>query len=54
VRSADSLAREIAALDAEFERNPATDREMQEAYAARRAALKEALTRALAAEAGRR
>lgn len=53
-RSADSLAREIAALDAEFERTPATDREMQEAYAARRAALKEALTRALAAERGRR
>jgi hypothetical protein len=53
-RSADSLAREIAALDAEFERAPPTDREMRDAVAARRAALKHALTRALAAEQGRR
>lgn len=49
-RSADALAREIAALDTEFERNPPADREMREAYAARRAFLKEALARALAAE----
>lgn len=53
LRSADALAREIAALDAEFEREPPADREMRDAYAARRAALKEALARALAAE-GRR
>ena len=48
-RSADALAREIAALDAEFERVPPADREMREAYQARRAALKDALNRALAA-----
>ena len=53
-RSADALAREIAALDLEFERKPPTDREMREAFAARRAALKDALARALAAEQGRR
>jgi len=53
-RSADVLAREIAALDRELERKPATDREMREAFAARRAALKDALARALAAEQGRR
>jgi hypothetical protein len=49
-RSADALAREIAALDEEFERSPPTDREMREAVASRRAGLKDALNRALAAE----
>ncbi|HSJ63070.1 MAG TPA: hypothetical protein VK922_04090 [Gemmatimonadaceae bacterium] len=53
-RSADALAREIAALDAEFERKPPQDREMREAYTARRAALKDALARALAAEGTRK
>ena len=53
-RSADALAREIAALDREMERKPPTDREMRQAFAARRAALKDALARALAAEQGRR
>lgn len=53
-KSADALAREIAALDEEMERKPPTDREMREAFAARRAALKDALARALAAEQGRR
>ncbi len=47
-RSADVLAREIAALDREFERTPADDREMREKFIARRAALKSALARALA------
>jgi hypothetical protein len=47
-RSADALAREIAALDREFERTPAEDREMREKFIARRAALKNALARALA------
>jgi hypothetical protein len=47
-RSADALAREIAALDREFERTPADDREMREKFIARRAALKNALARALA------
>jgi hypothetical protein len=53
-RSADALAREIAGLDAEFERNPPQDREMREAYTARRAALKDALARALAGEGTRK
>lgn len=53
-RSADALAREIAALDQEIERKPPTDREMREAFEARRAALKDALARALADEQGRR
>ncbi len=48
-RSADALAQEIAALDREFERTPAEDREMREKFIARRAALKNALARALAA-----
>ncbi|HUF30203.1 MAG TPA: hypothetical protein VMM77_06020 [Gemmatimonadaceae bacterium] len=47
-RSADALAREIAALDREFERTPPEDREMREAFTVRRAALKNALERALA------
>jgi hypothetical protein len=47
-RSADALAREIAALDKEAARTPADDHEMREAFAARRAALKDALARALA------
>ncbi|MGI8842578.1 MAG: hypothetical protein ACR2HZ_02690 [Gemmatimonadaceae bacterium] len=48
-RSADALAQEIAGLDREFERTPAEDREMREKFIARRAALKNALARALAA-----